>query len=194
MSSAKIENPNLTKVFIMDYKFLIGALVLGIIEIFNLALHIANYSLANVVGANYFLVDILGLPPYELINNLSVSDLLNTLLGMGAVITPIVGWHWFLDHQEEIFEDSSQFFQKGLNRIVGLMIAITYGFVVMSEFSVLMLRILETTTPGPIANIGEEQTGLLPMLIMAVTIILINLGLGFAVASVIRSRNMEGEF
>ena len=168
--------------------------VLGSIEIFNAALHISTYSLAIAIGEGYFLVDVFGLPAYKPIENLTVSDLLCTLLGLGAVATPIGVWHWFLENQNEIFSDVDQFFANGMNRIVAIMLATIYGFVILSEFSVLMLRVLEAVNTGPITSVDEGETGFVAMLIISCTIILLNFGLGFSVASLIRKFQTQEEF
>lgn len=170
----------------MYYKTIFATLAITLIELFNVMLHISTYALTITIGEAYFLVDIFGLPEYEAIQNLTVADLLSTLLGFGAVATPIGVWHWFLEHQEEIFEDQARFFANGMNRVIAVMLATIYGFVVLSEFSVLMLRSLEAVNTGPIGSVGDEQAGFLPLVIISTTVILLNFGLGFAVANLIR--------
>jgi sulfite exporter TauE/SafE len=49
-----------------------------------------------------------------------------------------------------------------------------------------MLRSLEAVNTGPIGSVGDEQAGFLPLVIISTTVILLNFGLGFAVANLIR--------
>lgn len=177
----------------MFYKTILAALCLGSIELFNAMLHISTYALAISIGEDHFLIDIFGLPEYEFLLNLTVADLLCTLLGLGAVVTPIGVWHWFLDHQQEIFEDYQKFFADPMHKVIAIMLATIYGFVILSELAVLTLRVLESLDTGPIASAEKDESGFLAMMVISLTVIVLNFGLGFAVASLIKNFQSEEE-
>jgi hypothetical protein len=177
----------------MHYKLILAVLCVGSIEIFNTMLHISTYALAISIGEDHFLIDIFGLPEYQFLLNLTVADLLSALLGFGAVVTPIGVWHWFLDNQQEIFEDHQRFFANPMNKVIAIMFGVIYVCVIASEFATLLLRVLESLDTGPIASTEEAGTGFLPMMILSFTVIVLNFGLGFAVASLIKNFQSEEE-
>ncbi len=151
-------------------------------EIPNWGFHASNYALANPIGGTTFLVDIWGLPTGTVLDNVTVGILINAMLGLMAVVVPIIMGLFFLEHHHDLFEDHTRFFANGFNKFVCGLILTTYGFVIATEFSCLYLRILEETHTGPIPDLGGEPTGFIPLLLMSCALILANLGLGLLVA------------
>lgn len=157
-------------------------------EACNWALHTANYSLANPVGSDVFLVDVFGLPPYGALENLTVSSLINGVLGLVAVGVPVVMWY-FLITKREILNDPRAFFNDRLAKFISILLIVLYAFVVLTEFSALWLRILDETDTGPLPSVSGESVGTAPMVIMSICLIVANAGIGLAVASIYRSLN-----
>ena len=78
-----------------------------------------------------------------------------------------------------------------MNKVIAIMLGTIYACIIASEFAVLLLRILESLDTGPISSTEEAGTGFLPMMILSFTVIVLNFGLGFAVASLIKNFQSE---
>lgn len=153
-------------------------------EGFNWMLHTSNYSLSNPIGKGIFIVDVFGLPVHPAIENLTVGHLVNGFLGLAAVCLPIMIGKLFFENQHAIMEEGTDFFTKGFNKYITSLIGTIYGFVLITEFASLYLRILAETNSGPIPDMNSEGTGFIAMLIMSIALLLCNLGLGLYVAYV----------
>ncbi len=156
-------------------------------EVFNWLLHTANYSLVNTVGADVFLVDALGLPQWGWVQNLTVSTLINGILGLAAVATPIFLFGQLIERHKEIFGNPQGFFADALSRIVTGLLLLLYLFVVVTEFAALWLRVQAESAPSPIPALAGHATGFWPMLLMCVALILINAAMGLATAHILKA-------
>jgi hypothetical protein len=156
-------------------------------EGFNWLLHTANYSLVNTVGSDVFLIDALGLPEWRLLQNLTVSTLINGVLGMAAVATPIFLFGQLIERHREIFDNPRHFFANALSRIVTGLLILLYAFVIVTEFAALYLRVQAESAPSPIPALAGHATGFWPMLLMCVALILINAAMGLATAHILRA-------
>ncbi|MBK6897597.1 MAG: hypothetical protein IPH06_13515 [Alphaproteobacteria bacterium] len=156
-------------------------------EAFNWLLHTANYSLVNTVGSDVFLVDALGLPPWAWVSNLTVSTLINGILGLAAVATPIFLFGQLIERHKEIFGNPQGFFADALSRIVTGLLLLLYAFVVVTEFAALYLRVAAESAPSPIPALAGHATGFWPMLLMCVALILINAAMGLATAHILKA-------
>ena len=150
-------------------------------ECLNWLVHASNYHLVNPIGSEEFLVDIWGPPAYGFIQNITIGTLINSVLGLAAVIVPVLMCKLFLENQE-LINRSGYFITQKASQIVAGFVGLLYLFVVATEFSVLYLKIQQATNIGPIQIAGAEPTGFIPMLIMCIALILANLGLGLFVA------------
>ena len=144
------------------------------VEGFNWLLHTANYSLVNPVGSDVFLIDALGLPEWSLFQNVTVSTLINGVLGLAAVGTPVFLFGQLIERHQELFANPRSFFASGLHKIV-------------TEFAALYLRVQAESAPSPIPALAGHATGFWPMLLMCVALILINAALGLATAHIMRA-------
>lgn len=156
-------------------------------ESFNWLLHTANYSLVNTVGSDVFLIDALGLPEWRLLQNLTVSTLINGVLGLAAVATPVFLFGQLIERHKEIFDNPRHFFASMLSRIVTGLLVLLYGFVIVTEFAALYLRVQAESAPSPIPALAGYATGFWPMLLMCVALILINAAMGLATAHILRA-------
>ncbi len=171
-----------------DKLWLFGKLFLIFIaEGGNWLLHTSNYALVNTVGADLFVLDVLGLPDIAVISNISVGTMINGMLGLAAVATPVFLFGQLLERHTEIFADTKAFFSNGLNAIITGMFALLYLFVIATEFAALYLRIEEETAPSPIAGLSGNEASFYPLLIMSIALILTNAAMGLATAHIIRS-------
>ncbi len=161
-------------------------LVLGA-EGFNWLLHTSNYALVNTVGSDLFIVDVLGLPVVAGLGNITLGTLINGVLGLAAVATPVFLFGQLLERHDEIFQDTKNFFSNGLNAIVTTQLVLLYLFVIGSEFSTLYMRILEESAPSPIPNLAGHEANFWPMLIMSIALIITNAAMGLATAHILRS-------
>ncbi len=94
----------------VDMIWLISILLAILVaESFNWLLHTANYSLVNTVGSDVFLLDILGLPPLRGIQDITVGTLINGVLGLAAVATPVFLFSQLLERHEELFDNPEIF-------------------------------------------------------------------------------------
>jgi len=153
----------------------------------NWLLHTSNYALVNTVGADLFIIDVLGLPDISGLSNISVGTLINGILGLAAVATPVFLFSQLLDRHQEIFDDARSFFSNGLNAIVTALFTLLYLFVIFTEFSTLYMRIKEETAPSPIPEFSGNEASFWPMLIMSVALIITNAAMGLATAHILRS-------
>lgn len=156
-------------------------------EGFNWLLHTANYSLVNTVGSDVFLIDALGLPEWRGLQNLTVSTLINGVLGFAAVATPVFLFGQLIERHREIFDNPRHFFASMLSRIVTGLLVLLYGFVIITEFAALYLRVQAESAPSPIPALAGHATGFWPMLLMCVALILINAAMGLATAHILRA-------
>jgi hypothetical protein len=171
-----------------DKFWLYGKLTLILLaESFNWLLHTSNYALVNTVGSDLFIVDVLGLPDIPAITNISVGTLINGVLGLAAVATPVFLFGQLLERHEEIFDDPRSFFSNGLNAIVTTLLLLLYMFVIGSEFSVLYLRVVAESAPSPIPNLAGHEANFWPMMIMSAALIVTNCAMGLATAHILRS-------
>lgn len=170
-------------------KFWVAGKVLGIgaAESFNWLLHTSNYALVNTVGSDVFVVDALGLPAYSLIENLTVSTLINGVLGLAAVAVPVALFGVLLDRHQDIFANPRSFFASGLSKIVTGLLLLLYAFVIVTEFSALYLRVLAESAPSPIPTLSGHETGFWPMFLMSLALILVNAAMGLATAHILRA-------
>ncbi|MES9993995.1 MAG: hypothetical protein ABW098_18755 [Candidatus Thiodiazotropha sp.] len=153
----------------------------------NWLLHTSNYALVNTVGSDLFVLDVLGLPDIPFLSSLSVGILINGVLGLAAVATPIFLFGQLLDRHEDIFADARGFFRNGMNMIVTALLALLYLFVIVTEFASLYMRVLEETAPSPIPSLQGSETHFWPMLIMSIALIITNAAMGLATAHILRS-------
>lgn len=160
----------------------------------NWLLHTSSYSLVNTVGADLFVIDVLGLPDISGLSNISVGTLINGILGLAAVATPVFLFGQLLDRHKEIFDDTKNFF-NGLNTIITALLALLYLFVISTEFATLYIRILEETAPSPIPEFSGNEASFWPLLILSITLIITNAAMGLATAHILRStkRALTGE-
>jgi hypothetical protein len=171
-----------------DRLWVIGKLIaLFVAEAFNWLLHTANYSLVNTVGSDVFLVDALGLPEWGLFQNLTVSTLINGVLGLAAVATPVFLFSQLIERHEDIFANPRSFFASALSKIVTGLLLLLYAFVIVTEFAALYLRVQAESAPSPIPALAGHATGFWPMLLMCVALILINAAMGLATAHILRA-------
>jgi len=161
----------------------------------NWLLHTSNYALVNTVGADLFVLDVLGLPDISILSNISVGMLINSMLGLAAVATPVFLFGQLLERHTEIFDDTKSFFSSGLHAVITGMMIILYFFVIATEASVLFMRVSEETAASPIAGLSGNEASFYPMLIMSITLIVANAAFGLATAHIIRStkRALNGE-
>lgn len=157
------------------------------VEGLNWALHTANYSLVNSVGSDVFLIDALSLPEWGWLQNLTVSTLINSVLGLAAVATPVFLFGQLIERHKDIFENPRGFLADGLSKIVTGLLLLLYLFVVVTEFSALYLRIQAENLPSPIPALAGHSTGFWPMLLMSLALILINAAMGLATAHILRA-------
>lgn len=179
-----------------DKLWLFGKLFLILLaEGGNWLLHTSNYALVNTVGADLFVLDVLGLPDIPLLSNISVGILINGVLGLAAVATPVFLFGQLLERHQEIFADTKSFFSNGLHVVITGMFTLLYLFVIATEFAALYMRIAEETAPSPIASLAGNQDSFYPMLIMSIALIITNAAMGLATAHIIRStkRALRGE-
>lgn len=171
-----------------DKLWVIGKLIaLFAAEGFNWLLHTANYSLVNTVGSDVFLVDALGLPEWGFFENLTVSTLINGVLGLAAVATPVFLFSQLIERHREIFDNPRSFFASALSKIVTGLLLLLYTFVIVTEFAALYLRVQAESAPSPIPALAGHTTGFWPMLLMCVALILINAAMGLATAHILRA-------
>ena len=156
-------------------------------ESFNWLLHTSNYALVNTVGSDLFIVDVLGLPVVTGLGNITVGTLINGVLGLAAVATPVFLFGQLLERHEEIFQDTRNFFSNGLNAVVTALLVLLYLFVIGSEFSTLYMRILEESAPSPIPTLAGHEANFWPMMIMSIALIITNAAMGLATAHILRS-------
>ncbi len=161
----------------------------------NWLLHTSNYALVNTVGSDLFVLDVLDLPDIPLLSNISVGTLINSVLGLAAVATPVFLFGQLLERHHEIFHDTKNFFSNGLHVIITALFALLYLFVIATEFAALYMRIEEETAPSPIAGLVGNEASFYPMLIMSIALIITNAAMGLATAHIIRStkRALKGE-
>jgi len=161
----------------------------------NWLLHTSNYALVNTVGADLFVVDVLGLPDIALLSNISVGMLINSMLGLAAVATPVFLFSQLLQRHTEIFADSKAFFSNGLHIVITGLLALLYCFVIATEFAALYMRIAEESAPSPIAAFAGSESSFYPMLIMSIALIITNAAMGLATAHILHStkRALKGE-
>lgn len=186
-SSSPLE-PN-DKLWLFSKLFLIFLAEAG-----NWLLHTSNYALVNTVGADLFILDVLGLPDISALSNISVGTLINGVLGLAAVMTPVFLFGSLLDRHQEIFADKKAFF-TGLNAIVTGLLVLLYIFVITTEFATLYMRIQEETAPSVIPEFASNQASFWPMMIMSIALIITNAAMGLATAHIIRTtkRTLKGE-
>lgn len=156
----------------------------------NWLLHASNYALVNTVGSDLFVLDVLGLPDISALSNLSVGTLINGVLGLAAVATPIFLFGQLLERHHEIFDDAKGFFSDALNIIVTTLFALLYLFVISTEFATLFMRIQEETAPSPIPGFSGNEASFWPMMIMSVALIITNAAMGLATAHIARSTKL----
>ncbi|MCB9987718.1 MAG: hypothetical protein H6868_00090 [Rhodospirillales bacterium] len=157
-----------------------------IAESANWLLHASMYSLANPIGSDVFIVDALGLPAIPLISDLSVGNLINGTMALGAVGVPVVAW-FFLFTKQDILKSRRKFFRDPLAKLVAALLILMYLLVVATEFSALWLRIAAESHTGPIPNMSAHATGTWPLVIMSIAVVVTNLGIGAATANVYRA-------
>lgn len=171
-----------------DKLWLFGKLsLISIAEAGNWLLHTSNYALVNTVGEDLFVIDVLGLPDIAFLSSISVSTLINSLLGLAAVATPVFLFTQLLERHQEIFEDSRTFFRNGLHIVVTALFALLYAFVIATEFATLYMRILDESAPSPIPELAGNAGNFWPMLIMSIALIITNAAMGLATAHILRS-------
>lgn len=153
----------------------------------NWLLHTSNYALVNTVGSDLFVLDVLGLPDISVLSNISVGTLINSVLGLAAVATPVFLFGQLLERHEQIFADAKGFFSNGLNMVVTALLVLLYLFVISTEFATLYMRIAEETAPSPIPSLSGNAGSFWPMLIMSVALIITNAAMGLATAHIVRS-------
>jgi len=170
-------------------KFWLFLRLLGVAaaETFNWFVHVANYSLANPVGSDLFVIDVLGFPPFPGLEDITVGLLINGILALAAVATPVFLFSQLLERHNELFGDPKGFFRSGLARLVTALLVVLYAFVIATEFSALYLRVQAESAPSPIIDSFNPSRSFWPMLIMSVSILLINAGMGLASAHILRS-------
>ena len=134
------------------------------------------------IGKDIFLVDVLGIPPYTFIENLTIGTLVSGFLGIAAVMMPILIGKLFFENQHAITEQGSAFFTSGINKYVTILVGTIYAFVLLTEFSSLLMRIQADMNSGPIPDLNSEGSGFLPMLLISIALLLTNLGLGLYLA------------
>jgi len=156
-------------------------------ELFNWLLHTSNYALVNTVGSDLFILDVLGLPDIAALSNISIGTLINSVLGLAAVATPVFLFSQLLDRHQEIFADPKEFFSNGLNAIVTALLVLLYLFVIGTEFATLYMRILEESAPSPIPTLAGSEANFYPMVIMSIALIITNAAMGLATAHILRS-------
>ena len=166
-----------------DKLWLYGKLALVLCaEVFNWLLHTSNYALVNTVGSDLFIVDVLGLPDIAALTNLTLGTLINGVLGLAAVATPVFLFSQLLARHEEIFADPKTFFTNGLNAIVTTLLVLLYLFVIGTEFATLYMRVVAESAPSPIPNMAGNEANFWPMLIMSIALIITNAAMGLATA------------
>lgn len=171
-----------------DRLWVIGKLIaLFAAEGFNWLLHTANYSLVNTVGSDVFLIDALGLPEWGPLQNVTISTLLNGVLGLAAVATPVFLFSVLLEKHAQIFANPRGFFADALSKIVTGLLLLLYLFVIVTEFAALYMRVQAESAPSPIPALANHAGGFWPMLLMCVALILINAAMGLATAHILRS-------
>lgn len=160
----------------------------------NWLLHTSSYALVNTVGSDLFVLDVLGLPYISGLSDISVNILINSILGLAAVATPVYLFGQLLERHQEIFEEGKNFF-KGLNAIVTALLVLLYLFVISTEFAAFYIRISEETNSSPIPDFSGNEAGFWPMLIMSITLIITNAAMGLATAHILKStkRALRGE-
>ncbi len=156
-------------------------------ESFNWLLHTANYSLVNSVGSDVFLIDALGLPAWGWLDNLTVSTLINGVLGLAAVATPVFLFGMLLERHREMFGAPRAFFSGALSKIITGLLLLLYGFVIVTEFAALYLRVQAESAPSPIPSLSGHDTEFWPMLLMSLALILVNAAMGLATAHILRA-------
>ena len=178
------------KIWVFGKLFLIS-----LAEFFNWVLHTSNYALVNTVGSDLFILDVLGLPDIATLSNISIGTLINGVLGLAAVATPVFLFGQLLERHQEIFSDPKEFFSNGLNAIVTALLVLLYIFVIGTEFATLYMRILEESAPSPIPTLAGNEANFWPMLIMSIALIITNAAMGLATAHVVRSTKqaLKGE-
>lgn len=155
----------------------------------NWLLHTSNYALVNTVGADLFVIDVLGLPDIPGLSNISVGTLINGILGLAAVATPVFLFGQLLERHQEIFDDTKSFF-NGLNTIITALFVLLYLFIISTEFATLYMRIAEETAPSAIPGFSGNEASFWPMLIMSVALIITNAAMGLATAHILRSTKL----
>jgi len=156
----------------------------------NWLLHTSNYALVNTVGSDLFVVDVLGLPDISALSNISVGTLINGVLGLAAVATPVFLFGQLLERHAEIFEAGGKFFKDGLHIVITALFALLYFFVISTEFATLYMRIQEETAPSVIPGFSGGEASFWPMMIMSVALILTNAAMGLATAHMVRSAKL----
>jgi len=164
-------------------------------EFFNTVLHAGNYSLIYPVGNTVFLVDLLGLPPTGILQDITLGSLIISVLALAAVITPIAIFDKLLEHHEEMFGDPKTFFSNGLNKLVTIFLVFLYLIIIGTEFMALYLRVLSESDNSPIPSISGDQAEFWPMLAISLSLIFVNAAFALATATVFRStsRALKGE-
>ncbi len=156
----------------------------------NWLLHTSNYALVNTVGSDLFVLDVLGLPDISALSNISVGTLINGVLGLAAVATPVFLFGQLLERHGEIFEAGGKFFKDGLHIVITAVFALLYFFVISTEFATLYIRIKEETAPSPIPGFSGGEASFWPMLIMSVALIITNAAMGLATAHMVPSAKL----
>lgn len=159
-------------------------------EAVNWLLHTSNYALVNTVGSDLFVLDVLGLPDIPALSNISVGTLINGILGLAAVATPIFLFGQLLERHHEIFDDAKKFFSNGLHMVITALFSLLYLFVISTEFATLYMRIQEETAPSPIPGFSGNEASFWPLMIMSIALIITNAAMGLATAHIARSTKL----
>lgn len=140
-----------------------------------------SFSLVNAMGEGVFLADYLPFPLPEILQDLSVGSVINLVLGLLAVTTPAVIWHFTL--RDRILRDPIGYFEGNILRIVVATILIaTYASTIALEVLSLLSRIDSSLNTGPL-DLLETQPELIPLALVSAALILGSCLLGLASAA-----------
>lgn len=142
-----------------------------------------SFATINGMGSDTFLVDVMPLP--LALQDLTLSSMINGILGLLAVVTPLILWHFALS-TNVLRNPKSYFIGHPLRMIVGVMLMLLYGLIITLEVMSLMTRIDNSLAHSPIPILGE-QPDLLPLVIASAALVLGTCLLGLASAALHRS-------
>ncbi len=170
-------------------KLWVAGKLLGVMaaESFNWLLHSSSYGLINTVGQDTFIIDAIGLPAWGWLENVTVSTLINGVLGLAAVGTPVFLFGMLLERHREMFGSPRAFFSGALAKIITGLLLTLYLFVIVTEFAALYLRVQAETATSPIPSLSGHSPEFWPMLLMSIALILVNAAMGMATAHIVRA-------